>query len=78
MIKFGGGSTRPIPITTSEQRYFDMEDSIKKETSLEDIFAALPREDREEAYKVVRARVGPRSISLKDLVEAHKQIKKVS
>jgi hypothetical protein len=61
------------------QNHFDLEDSIKRQTSLEDTFARLSRQDREEAFKVVRAKVGPnKAVSLKDMIEAHKKLKKVS
>jgi hypothetical protein len=56
-----------------------LSDSISQRTAIEDIFAALPRQDREAAFKVVRAKVGPnRAVSLKDMIEAHRQLKKVS
>ena len=67
-----------MSLNGATQIHFDLEDSIKRQTSLEDVFAKLPREAREQAYKVVRAKVGPnRAVSLKDLVEAHRQHQQV-
>jgi hypothetical protein len=52
----------------------NLSESISKRTALEDVFGSLSRKDREEAYKAVRAKVGYKTVTLKDLVEAHRQI----
>jgi hypothetical protein len=50
---------------------------ISQHTALEDAFSALSRQDRQAAYDVVRSKVGNRSISLIELVEAHRQLRSV-
>jgi len=46
--------------------------------SLQDDFLALPRYQREEAYKIARAKVGPsKSMHIDELMAAHKSLKVV-
>ena len=51
---------------------------ISQHTALEDSFSALSRQDRQAAYDVVRSKVGNRSISLTELVEAHRLLRSVA
>lgn len=41
------------------------------------LFAALPRRDREAAYKLVRNKIGPEFISIEVLLKAHNYLSNV-
>lgn len=47
--------------------------------SLQDEFLSLSRKEREEAYRLVRKKLGPsKSIHVDELMAAHKQLKGVT